>query len=46
MRPSDITDAYLVALAVKNQGCLVTLDQKIAVSWALKADARHLRVLV
>jgi hypothetical protein len=46
MRPSDITDAYLVALAVKNQGCLVTLDQKIAVSWALMADARHLRVLV
>ena len=46
LRPADITDAYLLALAVKNQACMVTLDQKIAIPWALRADARHLRVLV
>jgi predicted nucleic acid-binding protein len=46
LRPADITDAYLLALAVKNQACMVTLDQKIAIAWALRADARHLRVLV
>ncbi len=41
MRPADITDAYLLALAVKNQGCLVTLDQGISLSWAIGAEAQH-----
>ena len=45
LRPVDITDAYLLALAVKNQGCLVTLDQGIAPAWASQAQARHLIVL-
>ena len=45
LRPVDITDAYLLALAVKNQGCLVTLDQGIAPAWATRAQAQHLIVL-
>ena len=46
MRPADITDAYLLALAVKNQGCLVTLDHGISAAWADQAHAQHLLVLV
>lgn len=45
MRPVDITDAYLLSLAVKNQACLVTLDQGMSLSWAIGAQAQHLKVL-
>jgi hypothetical protein len=42
LRPADITDAYLLSLAVQHQACLVTLDQGIAVKWATGADEQHL----
>ncbi len=40
-----ITDAYLLALAVKNSGRFVTLDQGIPLSAVQGAQARHLVVL-
>jgi uncharacterized protein len=40
-----ITDAYLLALAVKNQGMFVTLDQGIPLAAVQGAQARHLVVL-
>ena len=46
MRPAEITDAYLLALAVHHQACLVTLDQGISLAWAHGASAANLRVLV
>ena len=42
LRPADITDAYLLALAVRQQACLVTLDQGISVKWATGAEEQHL----
>jgi len=42
LRPADITDAYLLSLAVQHQACLVTLDQGIAVKWATGAENKHL----
>ena len=45
LRPAQITDAYLLALAVRNQGCLVTLDQGIALAWVQGASDTHLKVL-
>ena len=45
MRPVDITDAYLLALAVKHQACLVTLDQGISIDWAKDAKPQNLMVL-
>ena len=42
LRPVDITDAYLLALAVRQQACLVTLDQGISVKWATGAEEQHL----
>jgi len=41
-RPSDITDAYLLSLAVSKQGCLVSLDQGIALSWVVGAEKENL----
>ena len=46
LRPAEITDAYLLALAVRHQACLVTLDQGISLAWAQGATAANLRVLV
>lgn len=40
-----ITDAYLLALAVKNGGCFVTLDKGVPLSAVTGAQARHLVVL-
>ncbi len=40
-----ITDAYLLALAVKNHGRFVTLDQGIPLAAVQGAQARHLVVL-
>jgi uncharacterized protein len=41
----QITDVYLLALAVKHKGCLVSFDRAIALSAAVGAQARHLKVL-
>ena len=46
MRPAEITDASLLALAVHHQAGLVTLDQGISLAWAHGASAANLRVLV
>jgi len=40
-----ITDAYLLALAVKNRGSFVTLDKGIPLSAVQGAQAKHLVVL-
>lgn len=45
LRPVDITDAYLLALAVKEGGCLATFDQKISPTWVSQAQPHHLIVL-
>ena len=42
---NQITDLYLLALAVFHQGCLTTFDQAIALSSARGATAKHLRML-
>ena len=42
LRPADITDAYLLALAVRLQACLVTLDFGLSLSWATGAQKQHL----
>lgn len=46
LRPVDITDAYLLSLAVKKNGCLATLDQGISISWVQNAKLQHLQVLL
>jgi uncharacterized protein len=40
--PKQLTDVYLLALAVKNQGCLVTFDEKISVSSVFGATEQNL----
>lgn len=40
--PSQITDAYLLALAVKNSGVLVTLDTRLMLSAVVGASREHL----
>jgi toxin-antitoxin system PIN domain toxin len=40
-----LTDLYLLALAVENQGCLATFDQRIPLSAVPAADGTHLRVI-
>ena len=42
---SQITDAYLLALAVAHQGCLATLDHRVAVSAVVGATAQHVPLL-
>ena len=41
----QLTDLYLLALAVKHQGRLVTLDQRIPISAVRNASPEHLVVL-
>ena len=41
----QVTDAYLLALAVENEGCFVTFDQGISLSVVSSANSRHLVVL-
>lgn len=41
----QLTDAYLLALAVRHDGVLVTLDQHIRPSAVHGAKARHMQVL-
>jgi uncharacterized protein len=42
---NQITDVYLLALAVSNQGCLATLDHRVALSAVIGADKKHLMLL-
>ena len=42
---NQITDLYLLALAVRHGGCLVTLDQAIALSSVHGATPAHLHLL-
>jgi hypothetical protein len=39
----QITDAYLLALAVGHDGCLVTMDESVALGAVPGAARRHLR---
>jgi len=41
----QVTDVYLLALAVKHKGCLVTFDRAVALSAAIGAQPKHLKVL-
>ena len=43
--PRQLTDLYLLALAVHRGGRLVTFDQRIAISAVPMAGAEHLVVL-
>jgi len=43
--PSQITDVYLLGLAVKNDGRLVTFDRTIPLPAVRRAEQRHLVVL-
>lgn len=43
--PRQLTDVYLLALAVKNDGCLVTFDASIATGAVKRAKAEHLVTL-
>lgn len=45
MGHNQITDVYLLALAVAHGGCLVTLDHGVALSTVPGATARHLEHL-
>jgi uncharacterized protein len=42
---NQITDLYLLALAVRHAGCLVTFDQGVALSAVIGASPKHLRVI-
>jgi len=41
----QLTDLYLLGLAVKQHGCLVTFDQRIPLSAVLGATPEHLVIL-
>lgn len=43
--PNQITDIYLLALAVKNDGRLATLDRSIPLSAVRGAEQRHMVVI-
>ena len=43
--PNQITDVYLLGLAVKNVGRLVTFDRGVSIKAVRGAEARHLVVL-
>ena len=43
--PRQITDVYLLGLAVRNGGRLVTFDRAISVSAVRGAEAKHLAVV-
>jgi len=40
------TDVYLLGLAVRHDGCLVTFDRNIPLSTVVGAEPRHLKVVV
>jgi len=43
--PRQITDAYLLALAVAHGGCFVTFDSAVPLSAVPRAQKKHLRVI-
>jgi toxin-antitoxin system PIN domain toxin len=43
--PNQLTDVYLLALAVAHGGCLVTLDQSIPMAAVRGAQKKHLMVI-
>jgi toxin-antitoxin system PIN domain toxin len=43
--PNQITDIYLLALAVKNDGRLATLDRSIPIAAVRGAEQRHIVVI-
>lgn len=43
--PRQLTDLYLLGLAVKNHGCLVSFDQRIPFSAVQGASTQHLVLL-
>jgi len=43
--PNQLTDIYMLALAVKNGGRLATFDRSISVNAVRRAEARHIAVL-
>jgi uncharacterized protein len=43
--PRQITDAYLLALAVAHEGCFVTFDGAVPLSAVPGAQKKHLRVI-
>ena len=43
--PSQVTDAYLLALAVRHEDRLVTLDRRIALALVKGATSDHLAVV-
>jgi hypothetical protein len=42
--PKQLTDIYLLALAVNNKGCLITFDRSIPLAAVRGAEPRHLVV--
>ena len=42
---NQITDIYLLALAKTNQGCMVSLDHRVAINTVFGATAKNLRLL-
>lgn len=42
---NQITDVYLLALALANKGCLVTLDHRVALSTVIGAGSANLMLL-
>lgn len=42
---NQITDIYLLALAKANNGCLATLDHRVAISTVFEASTQNLRLL-
>ncbi|MDX2018701.1 MAG: TA system VapC family ribonuclease toxin [Deltaproteobacteria bacterium] len=42
---NQITDAYILALAVAHDGCLVTLDHRVALSTVIPASSKNLLLL-
>jgi predicted nucleic acid-binding protein len=40
--PQQLTDAYLLALAVKHGGCFATIDSGVALGSVRGAEDRHL----
>ena len=43
--PRQVTDVYLLALAVHHQGSFVTLDRSVALDAVVGAQKKHLTVL-
>ena len=45
LTPRNLTDIYLLALAVANHGRLVTFDRRLPTAAVIGASSRHLQVL-